>query len=939
MARPTPLSLEAAASQPDHSDWQVVLSDPSKRRVVLYSRNLNRLSIEPTPPPSPTPHARDAARRGNSSRRRRSWSGLSYIDGSSDGDAIDGEGGRQPAQRTSSPLASSRTTTFSRKRKAHASSGGHEERQIEDDDEAAAYPSGTGLLTDVVPESVCPLCLQILPPSSSSATGAGRSEASSSAGTTGRNRTPRQRQRRQQRRLFPLLPPPTGFLPDSDADPYADGGNDSDQSSSAAGIRTSTSRNAVVFGGDKTVAGTTYFELLSEANSLANTPTSTGGGGGARIAPAAGDSKGKAKDEGLDSQQMNEGYYARFFDEVSLLGRGGQGAVYLVRHMLNGEALGLYACKKVPVGDSTPSLLSILREVHMLESASHPNIVAYHHAWLETTAPTQSRFVPKVPTLHILMEFANGGSLQGFVDARKGAVPFEREEEEEAGGTVGNGHRAAEAARRQRRGAREQAVHLLRLDDIFTLFEEVARGLAFLHGRNILHLDLKAENVLLHWEDNALLPTCKLSDFGSASSDSYHRERIGGSGTLAYTPPEALFPSPVTGHFPAPERTTDMWALGLILHLLVFFALPFAEAGPEGDTKRLEEEIKVYKGFQATDPLPRAASARHDLPPSLLQLLSQLINHDPSRRPSCDRVLSTLRLVRQDVARGLHAEPGVGTVVRANTTAGAVWSRRFHDGTRRRERRSLSDGSMPPWEEREGVAEDLQAEVVEVEDFSEQGAEEDDLEEGEVIEAGEDVLDADEYEQQQLLIHQRRAQLANQVPTSSLPRVLSISPPGRALPSPPLLAHGCQSPPFLALPSPSELPSATSGITSSAGSRDDYRQERKSLPALPWREKPTHMWDMVLRDSHARAIVAGAIAALLKPRLTVDLTQLFHYTSLHQSRASIAPTVEAASGVPLWVVALLLFETALDVSLARPSYTAAILVAHLMVMRTVAHFA
>lgn len=28
------------------------------------------------------------------------------------------------------------------------------------------------------------------------------------------------------------------------------------------------------------------------------------------------------------------------------VGRGGQGAVYLVRHMLNGEALGLYACKK-----------------------------------------------------------------------------------------------------------------------------------------------------------------------------------------------------------------------------------------------------------------------------------------------------------------------------------------------------------------------------------------------------------------------------------------------------------------------------------------------------------------------------------------------------------------------------------------------------------------
>ena len=39
-----------------------------------------------------------------------------------------------------------------------------------------------------------------------------------------------------------------------------------------------------------------------------------------------------------------------------------------------------------------------------------------------------------------------------------------------------------------------------------------------------------------------------------------------------------------------------MWALGLIVHLLVFFALPFAEAGPDGDTKKLEDEIKLYRG-------------------------------------------------------------------------------------------------------------------------------------------------------------------------------------------------------------------------------------------------------------------------------------------------------------------------------------------------------
>jgi serine/threonine protein kinase len=70
----------------------------------------------------------------------------------------------------------------------------------------------------------------------------------------------------------------------------------------------------------------------------------------------------------------------------------------------------------------------------------------------------------------------------------------------------------------------------------------------------------------------------------------------GGSGTLAYTPPEAFAPSPTTGALPSPDRASDMWALGLILYLLCFFSLPFSEAKEDGDTVKLEEEVRAYKG-------------------------------------------------------------------------------------------------------------------------------------------------------------------------------------------------------------------------------------------------------------------------------------------------------------------------------------------------------
>lgn len=79
-----------------------------------------------------------------------------------------------------------------------------------------------------------------------------------------------------------------------------------------------------------------YFNLLSEANSLANTPRTTG-------QPH---QQPDEQEPPLDKGALNSGYFDAFFEEIQLLGRGGAGSVHLVRHVLNGEQLGLYACKK-----------------------------------------------------------------------------------------------------------------------------------------------------------------------------------------------------------------------------------------------------------------------------------------------------------------------------------------------------------------------------------------------------------------------------------------------------------------------------------------------------------------------------------------------------------------------------------------------------------------
>lgn len=86
------------------------------------------------------------------------------------------------------------------------------------------------------------------------------------------------------------------------------------------------------------------------------------------------------------------------------------------------------------------------------------------------------------------MAFANGGSLLDFVNARGGGSTATEE----------NGlstEERKERARGKRKGrVTGRAVHLLRIEDILTLFGDIVVGLAFLHSRNILHLDLKVSS-------------------------------------------------------------------------------------------------------------------------------------------------------------------------------------------------------------------------------------------------------------------------------------------------------------------------------------------------------------------------------------------------------------------------------------------------------------
>jgi len=97
---------------------------------------------------------------------------------------------------------------------------------------------------------------------------------------------------------------------------------------------------------------------------------------------------------------------------------------------------------------------------------------------------------------------------------------------------------------------------------------ELIEALEYLHANNIVHKDLKPENVLLTAEGHI-----KLADFGAAVLGEEKESSF--DGTALYVSPEVLNSAPATG-------ACDLWALGCILYQMMTGKTPFS-----GDTEYL----------------------------------------------------------------------------------------------------------------------------------------------------------------------------------------------------------------------------------------------------------------------------------------------------------------------------------------------------------------
>lgn len=156
------------------------------------------------------------------------------------------------------------------------------------------------------------------------------------------------------------------------------------------------------------------------------------------------------------------------------------------------------------------------------------------------------------------------------------------------------------------------------------ILRDVVKALAYAHEQGLVHRDIKPENILLSGG------TAVVTDFGIAKAVSASRTQAQGAtltgvgislGTPAYMAPEQA----------AGEETdhrTDLYAWGIVAYELLAGAHPFAG-------KTTSQLIAA----QIVETPPALSSVRPELPSKLCDIVMQVLEKDPARRPASARTL------------------------------------------------------------------------------------------------------------------------------------------------------------------------------------------------------------------------------------------------------------------------------------------------------------
>ena len=251
-----------------------------------------------------------------------------------------------------------------------------------------------------------------------------------------------------------------------------------------------------------------------------------------------------------------------FYRAGKMLGRGAFGKVCLGMHKLTRKLVAIKSINKEYLSEEKQKN-KVMHEVGILLRLNrHPNVVK-----LFETFETGRHIL-------LVMELCAGGDLLNYV--------------------------------RKRKKLDEQSAKYL--------FKQLIEGLGYLHARNVLHRDIKLDNILLDGKG-----IVKIADFGVSKQvrpGEIMREQCG---TPAYIAPEIIRDRGYTGF------KADLWSAGVVLYAMLYGTVPFKA----NNMQDLHKLILAAK-YNLKDEISEGAKS----------ILRALLEPDPVKRLTIKQVLT-----------------------------------------------------------------------------------------------------------------------------------------------------------------------------------------------------------------------------------------------------------------------------------------------------------
>ena len=265
------------------------------------------------------------------------------------------------------------------------------------------------------------------------------------------------------------------------------------------------------------------------------------------------------------------------------IGQGAFGKVNLGLNVLTGRVVAIKSFKTTPIKKFQHRMKKIQYETELMKRFNHKNITKILEVFNDEEY------------MLIIMEYINGGNLFSFV--------------------------------KKRRKLSEKMAKFL--------FRQIILGIQHIHSKNVVHRDIKLENILIDFDNNV-----KICDFGIGKVLENEDELLYDKcGTPMYMAPEIILANDDNGYKGFP---VDIWSSGITLYIMLSGSLPFNIKNKNNNKEdmalnSIKDKNNIFLQNQIVNVKPKEIE---NISIEAKNLLKGLLNKNPSKRLTCSQILN-----------------------------------------------------------------------------------------------------------------------------------------------------------------------------------------------------------------------------------------------------------------------------------------------------------